>query len=1470
MSSILTILGRTINFNTYSMKKNLYFRSWLLLIASIIALTSTAQTVKISDYSSSGTVNGYPLFEVNLGTITLSSSSGNFDYVYIDDVQIAYNSDSYWTSYALDVTPYVNGQLHKIQLKRSSSNYGICYFKTTFDEADAVNGLFYSVNGETASVIGAISEIETADIPLTYTKNGINYPVTSIGQYAFSGKNKLTSVTIPESVTSIGMSAFTGTALTSLEFNAQNCPACGSSNNPAFPSSITTLTIGNNVTVIPDYFLYNGSQIENLTIPNSVTSIGTCAFRNSSKLKSVVIPSSVTYIGSYAFYNCSSLLKSAYPTSISNPFSYGTIISYPPTGITDDFGVIYSSDKTRLFFAPITLDGSYTVPASVTMIGKSAFYACSGLTAVVIPQAVTSILDSAFYKTGLTYLEFNAQNCIACGSSNNPAFPSSIATLTIGNNVTVIPDYFLYNGSRIENLTIPNSVTSIGTQAFRNSAKINSVVIPQAVTSIGSSAFYGTGLTYLEFNAQNCPACGLSNNPAFPSSIVTLTIGNNVKVIPENFLYNGSRIENLTIPNSVTSIGNYAFRNSSKLKSVVIPSQVTFVSSSAFYNCSSLLKSAYPSYISNPFSNGTNISYPPTGITDDFGVIYSSDKTQLFFAPITLDESYTIPTSVTTIGRAAFYACSGLTAVVIPESVASIGNSAFYGTELTSLEFNAQNCPACGSSNYPAFPSSITTLTIGNNVTVIPDYFLYNGSRIENLTIPNSVTSIGTCAFQNSNSKLKSLTIGSGLLNIGTRAFPYSIPKVFWLGNTPPTGYNNIRASVNYVANDQYSFDNQLKYQFLSSKFTVDGTTYIPVSPSERTCDVVDCLYSPEFENVVIANKVVNRGVEMKVLNLNKYAFYDNDYLKTLNAYNRGEIGNYAFYGCDSMVSLQATNSGNIGDGAFYGCDNLQTATIQNTGDIGSSAFYGLKKLATATLGNNVTGILSSCFYGCSALTEFTIPDSVTEVGESAFQNCSSIVSLSIGKSVPSLPGYVFAGCSSLASLTIPNNIKSIGNYAFSGCASLGDVTIEDAEQIDEGTKAPQSFPDWTSTNHSNSSTSDKEYTFNVNPGDVLTFNYTVSSESGYDFLTIKLDGVEILKESGVKSGNYRKEFNAIKQVTLYMAYTKDSSNNGGSDNASVTDIWLNSTSDNSDRLVLGSNGNNPLFSDCPLDEVYIGRKLSYQTGSSYGYSPFYRNTSLRTVEITDAETQIYDNEFYGCSGLASLKIGNGVKTIGNWAFSGCSSLDYFSAGYMVESIGTEAFSDCTGLTKYYSYSVAPPVCGAQALDDINKWNCTLYVPDESSDEYQASAQWKDFFFIEEMAAVLVAEIRLNTTEAVLAPEGTLQLTAEVLPTNATNKAVEWSSSDESIATVSDTGLVTANAIGTATITAKSKDGNSEAVCSITVKSDSGVDDILIDGNAQIEVYTLQGYKISDSTDNLAAGIYIVKQGTKAYKISIK
>ena len=587
--------------------------------------------------------------------------------------------------------------------------------------------------------------------------------------------------------------------------------------------------------------------------------------------------------------------------------------------------------------------------------------------------------------------------------------------------------------------------------------------------------------------------------------------------------------------------------------------------------------------------------------------------------------------SVTSIGSSAFDGCSGLTSVTIPNSVTSIGEYAFYD---------------CG----------LTSVTIPNSVTSIGSYAFKNCSGLTSVTIPNSVTNIGEYAFYNT--RLKSVTIGTGVLSIATNAFSYDSSngarpvKVIWLTNTPPTDYKNAAGTVNYVANNQYSLSNMTVYPFLSSMFEVDGVKYVPVSPSERTCDAIDCAYDSSAEKIHIGNTVSNKGIALTVKEVKPCSFYKNTFIKNVNLNFVGNIGSYAFQGCTGINTATISNQGNIGDYAFQGCRGISTATISNQGNIGDYAFQYNTGMTTTTLGESITSIGKYAFEGCTKLQSIDIPNSVQRMGSYAYRDCSNMQSVKIGTGLPAINTYTFAGCSSLADMQIGSNVNTIGTYAFENCTSLANITI---------------------------------------PKAVKTIgNYTFSGCT------------------------------ALKNVIM-----EDS----GDDTA----------------LSLGSNGSSPLFSSCPLDYVYIGRNISYSKSSSYGYSPFYRNTSLRSVEITDRETEISENEFYGCTNLKEVKIGEGVTTIGDWAFSGCSSLDYFAFGSAVKDIGKEAFSDCTAMTRLISRATTPPTCGTQALDDINKWNCKLYIPTGAASAYQNADQWKEFFFVEEGDPTPVERIEADT-----------------------------------------------------------------------------------------------------------------------------
>ncbi|MCR5642616.1 MAG: leucine-rich repeat domain-containing protein [Prevotella sp.] len=497
--------------------------------------------------------------------------------------------------------------------------------------------------------------------------------------------------------------------------------------------------------------------------------------------------------------------------------------------------------------------------------------------------------------------------------------------------------------------------------------------------------------------------------------------------------------------------------------------------------------------------------------------------------------SVTIPNSVTSIGKSAFYECSRLTSVTIPNSVTSIvGNPFSNCIGLTSIVVESGNTVYDSRNNCNAIIKTSTNELIAG---------------CKNTTILNSVTSIGEMAFLGC-SGLTSVVIGSGVTSIGSNSFSgTNLKKTIWLTNTPPSNAGSASGAMNYVSNNQFRFSNQVVYPFLSSYFDVEGIRYVPVSPSERTCDAIDCVYNKTAAHTNIPSTVTFNGIALSVQKIQPYTCYENKFIESLNCNISGEIPDYAFTNCSNMKNM--------------------------------------------TLGNKITSI-----------------------GKYAFSNCSNLPSAKIPDGVIALNDYSFSKCISLSRITIPKAVKTIGNYVFSGCKGIKELIIEDREEA----------------------------------------------------------------------------------------------------------------------LALGSNGSSPLFADCPLDNVYIGGDINYNTSKNYGYSPFYRNTSLRTVVITDKETEISANEFYGCTNLQSFTVGDGVTTFGDWAFSGCQSLKSLSFGTQLKTIGKEAFSDCTAVTEIVSKTATPPACESQALDDINKWQCKLFVPTGSIAAYQSADQWKEFFFVEEGA----------------------------------------------------------------------------------------------------------------------------------------
>ena len=954
-----------------------------------------------------------------------------------------------------------------------------------------IDNLKYKINNDyTASLVGYTDSPKNLVIPKNISYESGKFKVTSIGNYAFDKCTSLTSVTIPDSVTSIGNFAFNGCR------------------------SLTDVTIGNSVTSIGEYAFNGCTSLTNVTIPNSVTSIGSSAFFGCESLTSVTIGNSVTSIGGSVFYGCTNLEKVDYIgtvsqwKSISGYSNVSQIVKCSDNIIINENTVTINNLKYKInndytaslvgyTDSPENLEISKNISYEsytfkVRSIGERAFYNCTSLTSVTIPNSVTSIGDSAFYDcTSLTSVNYSGTKSqwkdITVGSDNyyltHAFIKCTDGIIGNGNTVTVdsveyklnddytarvisysgtpenitISESVWYEGytfkvtsidsafdgcTSLTSVTIPNSVTRIDNKAFYNCTSLTSVKIPDSVTSIGCYAF------------ENC------------TSLTSITIPNSVKSIVD-YAFAGCRsLTSVKIPDSVTRIGNDAFENCESLTNVTIGNSVTSIGHYAFSNCTNLTRVNYSGTVSqwksitigsnNSYLTGAIIKCTDGVIGNENTVIIDSLKYKIYnnyttslvgytgeFENLTIPESVTYEGytfSVTRIDNKAFYNYTSLTSITIPDSVTTIGSSAFYGcTSLTSVTIGNSVTSIGDYAFYDC--TSLTSVKIGNNVTSIGSYTFEYCTSLTSVTIPDSVTSIGYSAFCGCTS-LTSVTIPGSVTSIGRSTFYNctSLTSIDYNGTVSQwksiKGYGNvskiIKCTDGIIGNGNTVTIDNLKYKIYDDTASLVGYVDTP-------------------ENLMIPKSFWYDGYTFKV----------------------SSIGVEAFYNCTSLTSVTIPNSvTSIGSSAFSGCTSLKSFNYSGTKSqwkaitIGSDNYYlthAFIKCTDGIIGNGNTVTVDSVKYRLNddytaevisysgtpgnitileSVTYEGLTFKVTSIGSSAFSNCTSLKSATIPDSVASIGDSAFSGCTSLTSVTIPNSVESIGDNAFQNCSSLTSATI--------------------------------------------------------------------------------------------------------------------------------------------------------------------------------------------------------------------------------------------------------------------------------------------------------------------------------------------------------------------------------------------------------------------------------------------
>ena len=1141
------------------------------------------------------------------------------------------------------------------------------------------------------------------------TEISIPNTITYIGGHAFDGCTSLTSITIPGSVTEISGSAFKG---------------C---------SSLASLTLNSGVTTIGYQAFYGCSSLTTVTVPRSVTSIGERAFGGCSALESITLPfvggAAVTsidvdrYLFGYIFgtANFEGAVETAQYYKKAGEGSSRSVVYYIPSSLkTVTIDAASANDVAIMENAFINCTELTSVSLNqVTSIEKYAFEGCTSLTTITVPKSVTSIARGAFYNcpslesmtlpfpgtqkytpdmvetelsenngalaNGNTGLEcgFLFGTIFQSGNWSPNKLPSTLRTVTFTNCEYLPYNTFHHNSNysnwNITSVNLPNNLTTIGEKAFANCPELTSVTIPNNVTTVGENAYEGcTAITSI---TTGCTVDLSATKLTFSKD------GFNYRVLNKNTVEltgSSNTTGTVTIPATVTcgntftviSIAEYAFGSGfSNVNLISVPETVSTIGYHAFSNVPLL------------FYTGTAEGSPWGAlalchvIDGDFA--YSdAEKTQLV-GYLGTGGDVVVPSTVTEIHPATFKNCVGLTSVKIPSSVTSISGSAFSGcTNLTKVTLNSNAIASktyTSSSNIKTiFGSQVEEYVLGEDVTSIGDYAFYGCTSLTSITIPESVTSIGEHAFWGCTG-LISITIPEDVISIGESAF------------NGCTGLTSVTIPKNVTSIGAYAFSNCSNAQ----EFVFEGETPPTFGGSYLFEDSTCPIYVPNASAVTAYKAAVGSRYASRVTIMPVTIIVDG--IK----YDLQNDGTFA------VVANNYSDEIIIPSSIDY--NGVATAVTS----IAANAFENCVGLTAVTIPSSVTSIESDAFIGCTNLTKVTLNSNA--IASKAYTSSSNLTTIFgsqveeyvLGEDVASIGSYAFYGCTGLPSVIIPSNVTSVGGSAFGGCTNLTKVTINSNAVASSGSSLKNIF-----------GTQVPEYVLGE---DVTKIgNNAFFGCTGLTSVTIP-EGVTSIGGSAFDGCTDLTSISLPEGVTEIggYAFNRCTSLTSVTIPSSVTTIVGSAFyyCDNLKKVTINSNAiaSKTYTYNSNLGNIFGQQVTEYVLGddvTSIGEYAFDACTGLTSVTIPEGVTSIGGSAFYSCTGLTSITIPEGLTTIDDYTFYNCKKLTSITIPEGVTSIGNSAFEDCKNVQMFVFERETPPAFGN---DVFKNSTCPIYVPNASA-----------------------------------------------------------------------------------------------------------------------------------------------------------